>query len=259
MLCREPDRILTPEATGPGGGRLRGDLPHARGHPLRLAHPRGPSAGLGGERGAHRAHRARRPGCCRRPGRCGSRPGCRTRPPPRAAPPCARCTSGPGFPRSAGPQPTPVAASPLLAELIGYLGEPGLPAGHRAHAEVAAGRPADAGAGDHDRGPAAVRADRPAGGRRAARRPRGPAHAARVGPRRWARASGRWPARSRRRRACRSAAGGPCCGCRPRCPCSRPASRSAGWRAGSATTPRARSWPRSAARPARPPGRSSEP
>jgi AraC-like DNA-binding protein/quercetin dioxygenase-like cupin family protein len=32
--------------------------------------------------------------------------------------------------------PTPVAASPLLAELIGYLGEPGLPAGHRAHAEV---------------------------------------------------------------------------------------------------------------------------
>jgi AraC-like DNA-binding protein len=27
-------------------------------------------------------------------------------------------------------------ASPLLAELIGYLGEPGLPAGHRAHAEV---------------------------------------------------------------------------------------------------------------------------
>ena len=32
--------------------------------------------------------------------------------------------------------PTPVAASPLLAELIGYLGERGLPAGHRAHAEV---------------------------------------------------------------------------------------------------------------------------
>ncbi len=32
--------------------------------------------------------------------------------------------------------PTPVVASPLLAELIGYLGEPGLPAGHRAHAEV---------------------------------------------------------------------------------------------------------------------------
>ena len=32
--------------------------------------------------------------------------------------------------------PTPVAASPLLAELIGYLGEPDLPAGHRAHAEV---------------------------------------------------------------------------------------------------------------------------
>jgi AraC-like DNA-binding protein/quercetin dioxygenase-like cupin family protein len=32
--------------------------------------------------------------------------------------------------------PTPVAASPLLAELIGYLGEPSLPAGHRAHAEV---------------------------------------------------------------------------------------------------------------------------
>jgi AraC-like DNA-binding protein len=32
--------------------------------------------------------------------------------------------------------PTPVAASPLLAELIGYLGEPGLPAGYRAHAEV---------------------------------------------------------------------------------------------------------------------------
>jgi AraC-like DNA-binding protein len=32
--------------------------------------------------------------------------------------------------------PTAVAASPLLAELIGYLGEPGLPAGYRAHAEV---------------------------------------------------------------------------------------------------------------------------
>ena len=32
--------------------------------------------------------------------------------------------------------PTPVAASPLLAELIGYLGEPGLAAGHRAHAEA---------------------------------------------------------------------------------------------------------------------------
>ncbi len=33
-------------------------------------------------------------------------------------------------------KPTPVAASPLLAELIGYLGEPGLDAGRRAHAEV---------------------------------------------------------------------------------------------------------------------------
>ena len=32
--------------------------------------------------------------------------------------------------------PTPVAASPLLAELIGYLGEPDLAAGHRAHAEA---------------------------------------------------------------------------------------------------------------------------
>ncbi len=32
--------------------------------------------------------------------------------------------------------PTPVAASPLLAELIGYLGEPDLAAGHRAHAEI---------------------------------------------------------------------------------------------------------------------------
>ncbi len=32
--------------------------------------------------------------------------------------------------------PTPVAGRPRLAELIGYLGEPGLPAGHRAHAEV---------------------------------------------------------------------------------------------------------------------------
>ena len=33
-------------------------------------------------------------------------------------------------------QPTPVAASPLLAELIGYLGEPGLDADRRAHAEI---------------------------------------------------------------------------------------------------------------------------
>ena len=33
-------------------------------------------------------------------------------------------------------RPTPVAASPLLAELIGYLGEPGLDAGRRAHAET---------------------------------------------------------------------------------------------------------------------------
>jgi AraC-like DNA-binding protein/quercetin dioxygenase-like cupin family protein len=32
--------------------------------------------------------------------------------------------------------PTPVAASPLLAELIGYLGEPDLAAGHRAHAQA---------------------------------------------------------------------------------------------------------------------------
>jgi hypothetical protein len=33
-------------------------------------------------------------------------------------------------------RPTPVAASPLLAELIGYLGEPGLDAARRAHAET---------------------------------------------------------------------------------------------------------------------------
>jgi AraC-like DNA-binding protein len=33
-------------------------------------------------------------------------------------------------------QPTPVAASPLLAELIGYLGEPGLDPGARQHAEA---------------------------------------------------------------------------------------------------------------------------
>ena len=33
-------------------------------------------------------------------------------------------------------RPTPVAASPLLAELIGYLGEPGLDASRRAHAEA---------------------------------------------------------------------------------------------------------------------------
>ena len=32
--------------------------------------------------------------------------------------------------------PTPVAASPLLAELIGYLEDPALEAGHRAHAEA---------------------------------------------------------------------------------------------------------------------------
>ena len=38
-------------------------------------------------------------------------------------------------PQHAG-QPTPVAASPLLAELIGYLGEPDLDAGRRAHAEA---------------------------------------------------------------------------------------------------------------------------
>ena len=33
-------------------------------------------------------------------------------------------------------RPTPVAASPLLAELIGYLGQPGLDASRRAHAEA---------------------------------------------------------------------------------------------------------------------------
>jgi len=33
-------------------------------------------------------------------------------------------------------EPTPVAASPLLAELIGYLGEPDLDPGRRAHAEA---------------------------------------------------------------------------------------------------------------------------
>jgi len=33
-------------------------------------------------------------------------------------------------------QPTPVAASPLLAELIGYLGQPGLDTGRRARAEA---------------------------------------------------------------------------------------------------------------------------
>src|SRR6266568_4838744 len=33
-------------------------------------------------------------------------------------------------------EPTPVAASPLLAELIGYLGQPDLGASRRAHAEV---------------------------------------------------------------------------------------------------------------------------
>jgi len=40
-------------------------------------------------------------------------------------------------------QPTPVAASPLLAELIGYLGEPGLDASRRAHAEALRADPAD--------------------------------------------------------------------------------------------------------------------
>jgi AraC-like DNA-binding protein/quercetin dioxygenase-like cupin family protein len=34
------------------------------------------------------------------------------------------------------PEPVPVAASPLLAELIGYLEDPGLEAGRRAHAEA---------------------------------------------------------------------------------------------------------------------------
>jgi AraC-like DNA-binding protein len=33
-------------------------------------------------------------------------------------------------------EPTPVSASPLLAELIGYLADPGLPADHRANAEA---------------------------------------------------------------------------------------------------------------------------
>ena len=42
----------------------------------------------------------------------------------------------PGLSPVSWTDPTPVAASPLLAELIGYLGEPGLPAGHRAHGEV---------------------------------------------------------------------------------------------------------------------------
>jgi AraC-like DNA-binding protein/quercetin dioxygenase-like cupin family protein len=42
----------------------------------------------------------------------------------------------PGLSPVSWTDPTPVAASPLLAEVIGYLGEPGLPAGHRAHAEV---------------------------------------------------------------------------------------------------------------------------
>ena len=40
-------------------------------------------------------------------------------------------------------RPTPVAASPLLAELIGYLGEPGLDASRRAHAEALRADPAD--------------------------------------------------------------------------------------------------------------------
>ncbi len=40
-----------------------------------------------------------------------------------------------GGPRKVG-QPVPVAASPLLAELIAYLGEPGLDAGARARAEA---------------------------------------------------------------------------------------------------------------------------
>ena len=42
----------------------------------------------------------------------------------------------PGLSPVSWTDPTPVTASPLLAELIGYLGEPGLPAGHRAHAEA---------------------------------------------------------------------------------------------------------------------------
>ena len=40
-------------------------------------------------------------------------------------------------------QPTPVAASPLLAELTGYLGEPGLDPGARRHAEALLADPAD--------------------------------------------------------------------------------------------------------------------
>ena len=42
----------------------------------------------------------------------------------------------PGLSPVSWTDPTPVTASPLLAELIGYLGEPGLPAGHGAHAEA---------------------------------------------------------------------------------------------------------------------------
>ena len=66
------------------------------------------------------------PGCCRPPGRCGSRPGCRTRP---CRPGPRRC--GPALPPPppcpvSWPEPTPVAATPLLAELIGYLENPGL-------------------------------------------------------------------------------------------------------------------------------------
>ena len=154
--------------------------------------------------------------------------------------------------------PTPVAASPLLAELIGYLGEPDLPAGHRAHAEVlladlltpvpvitigvrlpstpTAQRVADALQAD----PADRRTLREWGAR-------GWRERADAGTR--VRGGG---GRAVRPLADPAAAAGGAVHARRR------ASRSAGWRAGSATTARARSWPRSAARRARLPGRSSD-
>jgi AraC-like DNA-binding protein len=113
-------------------------------------------------------------------------------------------------------EPTPVAASQLLAELIGYLGGQ-LDATRRAHAEALLADLLT---------PAPMRlsrfACRPAAQPVRSRTRCGPVRTTsgrwRTGVTRWAPVGGRWPAPSRPKRACRSAAGGPSCGCRPRCP-----------------------------------------
>ena len=156
-------------------------------------------------------------------------------------------------------EPTPVAASQLLAEMIGYLGSDALADAARARAEAVLAdllQPVAMATIDlrlPERRPGQ------AGCPRAARSTPRTSAPSRSGAARSAPARGRWPAGSWPAPGYRSAGGARCCGSRRRCPRSRPASRCPRSPGGPAMTRRAPLSRRSAGRPDRPPPRTSRP